>query len=186
MKVYSSILLTFCCFSSIAQIVSNENLKQQIVKDWERAKAYTQEYLDAMPADKYGFRPVDGVRSFAEQMLHLAQSNVLLVSVGTGFKDVPVQSLRPSNFGKSTADLSKDSIVYYAAASYDFAINAIKKTDFSKSGEMASGEMPGGKRTTTRLGWLLKAFEHQAHHRGQCTVYLRLAGIVPPGEKLWD
>ena len=32
----------------------------------------------------------------------------------------------------------------------------------------------------TRLGWLLKAFAHQVHHRGQTTIYLRLVGVKPP------
>jgi uncharacterized damage-inducible protein DinB len=186
MKLFISLLLSLCWFTSTAQNHFNENLKQQIVKDWERAKAYTQEYLDALPADKYGFRPVDGVRSFAEQMLHIAKSNVLLVSAGTGFKNVSLEFLRPANYGKTPTDLSRDSLVYYVVVSYDFVIDAIKQMDFDKSGERVSAEMPGGKRTTTRLGWLLKAFEHQTHHRGQCTVYLRLAGVVPPGEKLWE
>jgi uncharacterized damage-inducible protein DinB len=30
-----------------------------------------------------------------------------------------------------------------------------------------------------------KAFEHQTHHRGQTTVYLRLKGVTPPNEKLF-
>jgi uncharacterized damage-inducible protein DinB len=186
MKLFFSLLLSLWWVTSGAQNHSNENLKQQCVRDWERAKAYTREYLDAMPVDKYSFRPVNDVRSFAEQMMHLAQANVLLASTGTGFKDVSLARLRPTNFGKLPTDLSKDSLVYYVAASYDFAINAIKHMDFEKSGESASAEMPAGKRTTTRWGWLLKAFEHQTHHRGQCTVYLRLAGIVPPVEKLWE
>jgi uncharacterized damage-inducible protein DinB len=32
---------------------------------------------------------------------------------------------------------------------------------------------------------LAKVFEHQVHHRGQTTVYLRLAGVTPPQEKLF-
>ena len=36
-----------------------------------------------------------------------------------------------------------------------------------------------------RLAYLLKAFEHQTHHRGQCVIYLRLSGIKPPPEKLF-
>jgi hypothetical protein len=39
--------------------------------------------LDAMPANKYDFHAVDSIRSFAEQMLHLAQGNVGLISNGT-------------------------------------------------------------------------------------------------------
>ncbi|MBO0721263.1 MAG: damage-inducible protein DinB, partial [Blastocatellia bacterium] len=29
------------------------------------------------------------------------------------------------------------------------------------------------------------SFEHQTHHRGQTTIYLRLKGVTPPGEKLY-
>jgi hypothetical protein len=38
--------------------------------------AYTVDYLNAMPADKYSFKATDSTRSFAQQMLHLAQANV--------------------------------------------------------------------------------------------------------------
>jgi len=90
------------------------------------------------------------------------------------------------NFDKSSTAKKKDSVLYYVNTSYDFMIDAIKNLDFDKIGEVVSRDLPGGKRTATRLGWLLKAFEHQTHHRGQCTVYLRLLGIRPPAEKLWD
>jgi hypothetical protein len=43
---------------------------------------------DAMPADKYSFRAVDSIRSFAEQMLHLAFSNVVLAGTGTGVQNI--------------------------------------------------------------------------------------------------
>jgi uncharacterized damage-inducible protein DinB len=32
---------------------------------------------------------------------------------------------------------------------------------------------------------MLKTFEHQTHHRGQTTIYIRLLGIRPPQEKLF-
>jgi uncharacterized damage-inducible protein DinB len=50
--------------------------------------------------------------------------------------------------------------------------------------ETATLEM-GQTFTATRLSWLMKAFEHQTHHRGQTTIYLRLAGVRPPGERLF-
>jgi len=66
MKLLLSFLYFIAALSSFAQNNLNEGLKQQLVKDWERAKSYTQEYLDAMPANKYEFRAVDSIRSFAE------------------------------------------------------------------------------------------------------------------------
>jgi uncharacterized damage-inducible protein DinB len=177
-----------CILSLEAQNSPNELLKQQLVKDWERAKAYTQEYLDAMPADKYSFRAHDSIRSFAQQMLHLAQATAGMAFFGTGSQNNIIQNMflkPPQVFEKLPAIQNKDSVMYYVNTSYDFMINAIKTMDFAKLIEVVIQDLPGGKRSATRLGWLLKAFEHQTHHRGQCTVYLRVSGIRPPAEKLW-
>jgi uncharacterized damage-inducible protein DinB len=181
MKLLFSLLLSSCFFSVTAQNSFNDTLRQQMVKEWERAKAYTQEYLDAVPADKYGFRPTDSVRNFAEQMLHLASANAGFIFICTGSK----YPFTTKNFEKSSTAQSKDSVAYYVNTSYDFAIHAIQNMDVSKLSEIITWTMPGGKRTEIRLAWLLKAFEHQTHHRGQCTVYLRLMGIKPPAEKLF-
>jgi len=55
--------------------------------DWQRAKAYTVDYLNAMPADRYSFHPVDSIkRTFAQQMLHLASGNIFLMSKATAAK----------------------------------------------------------------------------------------------------
>jgi len=188
MKPFFSLLLTLCIFFVQAQNSSNDLLKQQLVNDWERAKAYTQEYLDAMPAEKYSFRADDSIRSFAQQMLHLSQATAGMAFFGTGSPNNIIQNMflkPPQVFEKSPGIQNKDSVVYYVNTSYDFMINAIKSMDFAKLNEVVIQELPGGKRSATRLGWILKAFEHQTHHRGQCTVYLRLSGIRPPAEKLW-
>src|SRR4030088_2041788 len=80
------LFLTAFSFSGSAQAISGDSIKAQFVKDWERAKAYTMEYLNAMPADKYSFKAVDSIRSFAQQMLHLATGNVFLMSTATDQK----------------------------------------------------------------------------------------------------
>jgi uncharacterized damage-inducible protein DinB len=185
MKLYFSILFSLCFYSGIAQNALIDTLKQQMVRNWERAKAYTQEYINAMPADKYSFRPTDSVRSFAEQMLHFAQANAGMGYIGTGFNYPSMQVFATPTFEKTSTAQSKDSVMYYVNISYDYMIAAVKQLDFTKINESVSFQMPGGMRTTTRLDWLQKAFEHQTHHRGQCTVYLRLSGIKPPGEKLF-
>src|SRR5471032_2261685 len=58
----------------------------QMVDEWKRAKVYTKEYLDAMPADGYGFKPTPEIRSFAQQMLHLADANYFFISTASGKK----------------------------------------------------------------------------------------------------
>jgi uncharacterized damage-inducible protein DinB len=182
MKLFFTLLLTSSFFSLRAQNVTSDSLKEQMVKDWERAKAYTREYLDAMPADKYSFRPVDSMRSFAGQMLHLAHANAVLGFIATGTP----YPFATQTFENSPTAQSKDSVIYYVTTSYDFVISAIKAMDVSRYGEVVTFNLPGGKRTATRLDWLMKGFEHQTHHRGQCTVYIRLMGIRPPAEKLFQ
>jgi uncharacterized damage-inducible protein DinB len=181
MKLFFSLLLFMGLSSANAQNALGDSLKQQLLSDWIRAKSYTQEYLDAMPAAKYNFRATDSMRTFAQQMLHLAAANAGFAFIGLGVPYV----FTSQNFEKLPTLQNKDSVVLYVNSSYDAMINAIKNLDPGKLVESVSWNLPGGKRTATRLAWILKAFEHQTHHRGQCTVYFRLQDIRPPAEKLF-
>ena len=161
-----------------AQSLKAEDIREQMVKDWERAKAYTVDYLNTMPADKYSFKAVDSLRSFAQQMLHLSQGNLFLMSNATDQK--PPAFLQSDMEHSSTAQ-KKDSVMYYVTTSYDYCINAVKNSDINKWGEkkkVFSFE-------ETRLALMMKTFEHQTHHRGQTTIYIRLLGIRPPQERLF-
>lgn len=174
-------MLSLGFFAGHSQNALGDSIKQQFLNDWVRAKSYTQEYLDAMPADKYNFRATDSMRTFAQQMLHLSTADAGFAFIGLG-APYPFSS---QNFEKSPALQNKDSVVYYVNTSYNVMINAIKNLNASSLGEEVSWNMPGGKRTCTRLAWIMKAFEHQTHHRAQCTVYFRLLNIRPPAEKLF-
>lgn len=174
--LFTVILVVSVCAPAKAQGIHPDSLKAQLLKDWERAKSYTDDYLSTMPADKYGARAVDSIRSFAEQMLHMASGTIGLVSNGTGKPRIfPGFAME-----KSAGAQSKDSVTYYVNASYDYAMEGIKNMDASRLGE----HVKRGPYDETRLSWLMKAFEHQSHHRGQCTIYIRLQGIRPPNERL--
>lgn len=173
------IVLLFATIQCMAQALSAEDVKAQMVKEWERAKAYTIDYLNAMPADKYSFKAVDSIRSFAQQMLHLAQGNYFLMSTATD-KETP--AFFKSDLEHSTTAQSKDSVMYYVTSSYDYCINAVKNTDVSKWGEK---KKVFNNMEETRFALMIKTFEHQTHHRGQTTIYIRLNGIRPPQERLF-
>jgi uncharacterized damage-inducible protein DinB len=174
--VLFTLLLAGGTLRSIAQPITGQQIKDQFIADWERAKTYTLDYLNTMPADKYSFRPVDSIRSFAGQMLHLASGNVGLITAATGAR---IQWSR--GLENSPTAQNKDSVVWYVARSYDFALESIKALDPDKYAEMV-GE---GNQKAMRYTLLLKAFEHQTHHRGQTTIYIRLQGIRPPNERLF-
>lgn len=163
--------------SIIAQNLSNEIIKAHMISDWERAKAYTKEYIEAMPQDGINFRPVPDIRSFAEQFLHMSQGTIGLVANGTGAKPIfQGKVLEKMEEYKNKAALSE-----VVMESYNFAINALRNMDASKMDSIVKR----GNFEVDQFGWLNKAFEHQTHHRAQTTIYLRLNGIKPPNEKLF-
>src|SRR4030095_11837649 len=175
---YTQIMLGLCASLGLgAHTFSTEDIRSQFIKDWERAKAYTIDYLNTMPASKYSFKATDSIRSFSQQMLHLAQSNVNIIAFLAGQPNI----IGDRNLEQRTTAQTKDSVMYYVIASYDFAINGLKKMDMATLNErvkLYNWE-------ETRFAWLLKAFEHQTHHRGQTTIYIRLAGFQPPQERLF-
>lgn len=148
-----------------------------MVKDWERAKAYTKEYLDAMPADKYGLKPTPEMRSFADQMLHLTDGNFGIAAAAAG-----IQSPVGMGASEKLTDKSKEAVTKQVMDSYDFVISAIKNMKPAQMGETVK---LFDRFVLTRYQTLGKVFEHQTHHRGQATVYIRMAGATPPPEKLF-
>ncbi|WP_428662354.1 DinB family protein [Runella sp.] len=149
----------------------------QAVAEWERAKAYTKEYLDAMPEDGYKLKPTPEIRSFAEQMMHLADANYGFTAAATG----KASPLERGAAEKAAATGTKEQVMKTVLDSYDFAINGLKGLTDAQLGETA--KFAG--RDMTREMIFAKCFEHQTHHRGQTTIYIRLKGIKPPNEKLF-
>lgn len=167
--------LSFILLISSFSYAQSDN--QKMIKDWERAKAYTQEYLDAMPASDYGFKPTPEMRSFAEQMLHLTDTNYGFGSTAFGLES-------PYNRGEleKTTDKSKANITKIVNEGYDFIINGLKGMTDNQLNEQIK---LFGRFDLSKAEVINKSFEHQTHQRGQTTVYLRLKGVTPPAEKLF-
>lgn len=151
----------------------------QMIADWERAKAYTKEYIDASTDEVISSKPTPEMRTFGQQMLHLSDANYGLGSIATGKKSPTTrgQLEKASDNYKTKAELTKA-----VMDSYDFVIAGIKEMDESKMGETVKFF---DKFEMSRGVAIAKTFEHQTHHRGQTTVYLRLKGVTPPQEKLF-
>ena len=166
----------FFLFSFIS-VTQAQSTAEDMLKDWERAKTYTREYLDAMPADKYGLKPTPEMRSFAEQLLHMTEGNYGIAAAAAG-----IQS--PVAFGalEKGTEKSKEGVTKQVMDGYDFVINSLKNM---KPAQMSESVKLFDRFVTTRAGAFAKCFEHQTHHRGQTTVYIRLAGATPPPEKLF-
>ena len=170
--LFALLALTFVSSSVYAQFTH-----EQQIAEWQRAKAYTKEYLDAMPADGYGFKPTPEIRSFAQQMLHLADANYFFISTASG----KARARMKASVEKTVEQPTKEAVTKTVMESYDFVISSLQAMTDSQLQEMVT--LMG--HSVSKANMFGKAFEHQTHHRGQTTVYLRLKGVTPPAEKLF-
>jgi len=135
------------------------------------ARAYTKKYLEAMPPEGYDFKPTPEIRSFAQQMLHLADANYYFISIASG-KPSPIGAISLEH----TIEPTKEATVKAVLDSYDYftrVLNEIAEEQLLETVKFGDLEVP-------KAAAFSKAYEHQAHHRGQTVMYLRLKGITPP------
>lgn len=126
---------------------------------------------EAIPADKYSWRPAADVRSISEVFLHVAAANYNLYKlVGT----LPPAGFNAAGYDKSTTDKAK--VIAALKDSFAHAKTAIKAmpdADLDKSLDWFGGK-------NTERGILLFAVRHAAEHLGQSIAYARSVGIIPP------
>ena len=126
---------------------------------------------EAIPADKYTWRPSPDVRSIAEVFLHVAAANYNLPKlIGTP----PPAGVDVAKLEKSTTDKAKViSILKDSFAHERDAIMKMPDADLDKSLDWFGGK-------NTERGILLFMTRHTAEHLGQSIAYARFIGVVPP------
>jgi uncharacterized damage-inducible protein DinB len=126
---------------------------------------------DAIPADKYTWRPAPDARSISEVFLHVSAANYNLYKlVGT----TPPSTVQLKDLEKSTTDKAK--VIATLKDSFSHARKAI--TDMPEANLEKSLDWFGGK--NTQRGILLFIVRHAAEHLGQSIAYARSVGVVPP------
>jgi len=143
-------------------------------------KGYVTRAAAKMPEDNYSFRPAPGVRTFAQLIGHLADSNYRLCSVLAG--EDPPRDAGIERTANSKADLVKalgESFAYcdaqYAAMT-DAAGTPIVTFDAGGEGARVPIQMP-------RLTVLAFHTAHAFEHYGNVVTYMRVKGIVPPSSE---
>ena len=174
--LFAVLALIFVSSSVFAQFT-----QPQMVAEWQRAKTYTKAYLDAMPEDGYGFKPTPEIRSFAQQMLHIADANYILATVASGKPNPIGETFANDGMLEKTPSPTKDATIKVVMDSYDWVISTLQNMTPDQLLETTKI----GKHDITRSGLYGKIFEHQTHQRGQTTIYLRLKGVTPPAEQLF-
>lgn len=141
---------------------------------------------DAMPEDKYNFAPskndfnglqpaYDGVRTFAQQVKHVAATNYLIFAALLGEK--PPVDLGGENGPDSMT--SKSDIMKFLRDSFTYGHRALPKVNSQNA--LQRVDSPFGK--ATRLGLGTEVVPHAFDHYGQMVEYLRMNGIIPPASR---
>ena len=123
---------------------------------------------EAMPAEKYVFKPSPEMNSFGHLVMHIAQSNNTFCSKISGqtAPDVKIAETDP-----------KDKLVAAVKDSFAFCTAALAKVDDSKLGEQF---VLFGNRPISRGGALVALGGSWTDHYATQAIYLRLNGILPP------
>ena len=139
---------------------------------------------EAMPAEKYGFAPsageFTGVRTFAEQLKHIAADNFLLGAGMIGEK--PPRDVGVDERGAVSVQ-TRAEIIAYLRDSFAYMHRAAATIDDLKGPIPTPGISPWPDGTATRLGVAIEDCVHSWDHYGQLVEYLRMNGIVPPASR---
>jgi uncharacterized damage-inducible protein DinB len=133
---------------------------------------------EAMPEERYSFAPTNGefkgVRTFEEQVKHLAAANYHLGALALHEK--PPHGEKGEDAPESVR--SKAEIMEYLKDSFAYLHKAAAGINEKNAAEQI--ELPGGYGKDTRVGMLIDAVAHSQNHYGQMVEYLRMNGIAPP------
>lgn len=136
---------------------------------------------EAVPADKYSWRPTSDVRSVSEVFMHIVGGNLQLpVDLGAqppatiDFSDRSVWGYSQQRSRWEEEIVEKDAVVEMLSLSFDYAVQAIPTlTDLDEV--VATWGFPESKRD-----YLLLLMGHAHEHLGQSIAYARAIGITPP------
>jgi uncharacterized damage-inducible protein DinB len=163
--VAAAMLLLFIAPHPSAQSAS---LQGDVLKDWTRMKDTMMKISGAMPEEKFGYKPTAAQRSYGEQIVHVAQANVMFIKMLGGKTPVPTLNTKPT---------AKADILKVLSDSYDYGASVINEQTNESLVETVQASFLGPS-TRARVVWA--AIGHAWDEYGVMTTYLRLNGIVPP------
>jgi uncharacterized damage-inducible protein DinB len=151
-----------------------EGLWQGYDGEWGHVSRQLIALAEATPAEKFSWRPADGVRSMSEVYMHIALANFYLLSV-TGPKmpaDIKAENME-------SAVTAKSGVIDWLKRS----LEAVKTAHAKMTPGELQRKVKVNDRDATVDGMYLRIIVHANEHMGQLVAYARMNGIVPPWSK---
>lgn len=164
-----SVVAAVACKSHAPHLAEpNSRFGRDFLPDWELSKQVTLEFAQAMPEEYYDYKPTPELRSFAEHMLHIAESSIVNVARFVKGEKPPDDDL--------SAYKTKAQIIAYLERALDYVAQVARELSDEEADEVVA--FPEGSRPRRKIFWYTR--DHMTHHRGQTVPYYRLKGVVPP------
>lgn len=150
-------------------------VRAEFLADFAAVTGKVLQLAEAIPAEKYTWRPQAGVRSVSEVLLHAAGANYFMP---TFFGGTVPEGIDLKTFETSTTDKAKVIEALRSAIAHGRA-QALRLSDADLE---KTGKWFGGTQVTYRA-MLVGMAEHCHEHLGQLIAYARMNGVTPPWSK---
>jgi hypothetical protein len=154
---------------------NSDPISQGIRDAWNGAKQNVLKSASLMPEAKFGFKPVDTVRTYGQILAHLAGANYIFCAAAKGEKS----PFAEDDFEKTAT--TRAQIMKALEDSIKYCDGAYAALDDRKAAEMIDGPFGGGK--SARASALMGNTGHLQEHYGNLVTYLRINGLVPPSSQ---
>lgn len=168
-RILAVVSLVACATFTFAQGAAKDPVASSLRQLEQRSQNNTIGAIEAMPADKFSYKPTADQMTFAHLTVHIIEFNNSICSKAA---DVPAPKAEKSNETDS-----KDKLVAAVKASYAFCSEALEKMDDSKLGEEI--DLFGGHKAPRAMAALIAASGWSDHYAA-AAMYLRLNGVTPP------
>ena len=169
-------LTVFVLLLNVPKLIAQDPLDglwQGYDGEWRHVSNQLVALAEAIPADKFAWRPAPGVRSTSEVFMHIVTATFYLLSV-TGPKMPP--DLKQA---AEKAVTSKPEVIAWLKRS----LEAVKQAHAAADPKDMSRKVKIFGRDATVDGMYLRIIVHDNEHMGQLIAYARMNGIVPPWSK---
>ena len=154
-------------------------LTADLLTDVSQVEKKMMELARAIPADKYAWRPGQGVRSIGEVVMHVAADNYLFGAMLGNAAD-PATGIKRDDYKTAQAyerrQVSRDAAIAELEKSFAHLRKTLSATPTARLGEQVS---MFGQTFTVQQTWIMAA-THLHEHLGQLIAYARSNGVVPP------
>lgn len=154
-------------------------VRKQFMADLDTLQSKFMALAQAFPADKYSWRPAQGVRSVGEVFMHVASEWYVYAPMSYGAARSPLIPRGQDSFKKFESTSTKEDVLKHLKEGFAYAKTSIDGLDAAQL--VGPRKLFGGEHTIIETSFAMTDDLHE--HLGQLIAYARMNGVTPPWSK---